>query len=151
MLKLLCSTQAIHSIDSIALSFRKIFPNVWPNSSYLKCRHAPPRPDGTRCVTWLCSSQMAAVRPSDHSLLCLFCQVLFSVLSQALFSLLSSLSHWSTSFPSNSIQTLLSAEDQQCLLARNRLQGWLYVWKQYSSSYLLVVNSSVFSPWHLLT
>lgn len=148
MLKFPCSPQATYSTDSLALLFRKIFPNVWPNSSYLKCRHTPPHPHNSGCVTWLCSLQMAAVRPSDHSLLCLFRQVLFLVLSQALFSLLCSLSHQSNSFPSNSIQTLLSAENQLCLLVLNRLQGWLYVWKQYSSLYLLVVKSSIFSPYY---
>lgn len=147
MLKSPCSPQAIYSIDSLALQLRKMFPNIWPNSSYLKCRHTAPRPDDSGCVTWLCSVQTAAVLPSDHSLLCLFWQVLFLVPSQALFSLLCSLSHQSTSSRSNSIQTPLSAEDQLGLLVLNRLQGWLHVWKQHSSLYLLVVESSIFSPY----
>lgn len=104
MLKFPWSPQAIYSIDSPALLFRKIFPNVWPNSSHLKCRHTPP--DDSGCLTWLSSLQTAAVLPSDHSLLCSFWQILFLALSRALFSLLYPPSHHSTSSPSNSIQTL---------------------------------------------
>lgn len=148
MLKFLCSPQAIYSTASLASLFRKIFPNVWPNSSYLKCRHTPPHPDDGGYVTWPCSLQTAAVHPSDHSLLCIFWQVLFLVLFQALFSLLCSLSHQFTSFPSNGIQILLSAEDQLGLLVLNRLQGRLYVWRQYYSLYLLVAECSIFSLYY---
>lgn len=84
-----------------------------------------PHPDNSGCIAWLCSIQTAAVCPSDHSLLCLFWQVLFLVLSQALSSLLCSLCQRFTSFQSNSIQTLFSAEDQLSLLILNGLQGQL--------------------------
>lgn len=59
--------------------------------------------------------------PLDYSLLCLFLQTLFLALSYTLLSLIYSLSDQSTTFLSNSIQTLLSAEDQLNLLVLNRL------------------------------
>lgn len=77
-----------------SLTVSKDFPKCL---TYLKWRHTPPRPGDSGCITWLCSSRMDAVLPSDHPLLCLFWQVLFLAFSRALFSLLCSLSHQSTS------------------------------------------------------
>lgn len=84
-----------------------------------------PHPDNSGCIAWPCSLQTAAVCPSDHSLLSLFWQVLFLVLSQALSSLLCSLCHQFTSFQSNSIQILFPAEDQLSLLMVNTCKDGL--------------------------
>lgn len=61
MLMFTCSPQAIYCTEYLALLFRKIFPNVWPNSSYLKCAEF-----SSPWWQWMHSS---ALQPADGSCL----------------------------------------------------------------------------------